>query len=205
MADKQENGEKREFVRAVLAVPVSLRVIDRQQVEKIQTVKALMKSAPSAERENGLAPSSEPFATHLAELLTHIDEKLDRVIALLGGDNTDLSQIEAQETLDISGSGMCVSLCRPVSEGDLLHISLQLPGFPLRSFKTCGEVVRVKPRDSSPDPLFDVGIRFIGISDKERECLIAYAFDQQRKLIRQFKKRQKAGSWAPGRQGRKPD
>jgi hypothetical protein len=127
---------------------------------------------------------TETVLSNFAAFLMQIDEKLNRILDTLGADQPDPDAVEVSETMNISGSGASLLLKQPLDVGQLLEISLKIPYFPLGLFKTKGKVVRVLPRRYNNEDLFEVGIQFLNLSDEQREKIVAYTFQQQRKRLR---------------------
>ena len=121
------------------------------------------------------------------EFMFQINEKLDTVIDLLGGEKSNQNTIEVLETLNISGSGVSLVVSTSVEVGLLLDISLFIPNFPLGVFNVQGEVIRAGPKRGDNSGLFEIGIKFLDIGEEERERLIAFTFRQQRRTIRDTK------------------
>ncbi len=191
MADKR-SGEKREYVRARSSLQAKIKPIDAVEFAKIRLLRnsvALHEDNRSSVNLPDNVPLPVSFLSNLAEFLIQIDTKLDRLINILGPEKVGEDQIEVKETANISGSGICLKLSEPLEVGQLLQISLRIPLFPSGVFNTYGEVVRVGSNEYAEGNLFDVGIRFLDIREEERELLIAYSFSQQRKIIRESKKK----------------
>ena len=63
--------------------------------------------------------------------------------------------------------------------------SLSVPGFSIGFLQAYGEVVRVAPFTQNNRQTFETSIKFLVISEDEREKLISYAFCMQRQAIRE--------------------
>ncbi|MBW1697431.1 MAG: PilZ domain-containing protein [Deltaproteobacteria bacterium] len=182
--------EKREFVRADFSIRASVKLLDRSAFESRQSVKRLLSSyrnpypGQTVDRDEAY---TESMFSDLTGFLIQINEKLDRIISLIGADKQEPNSIEVKETLNISGSGVSLIVGRAVEVGQLLDISLNIPTFPMGVFKTQGEIIRVTPHADGHEDLFEVGIRFLNLTDDERERLIGYIFSQQRRNIREQK------------------
>jgi hypothetical protein len=179
--------EKREFVRALISTNAKIARIDLKQLDKLRVPdRTMVKGNPEytpgleTETETGLPQ----WANQFAEYLLRIDEKLDRILEKLECEHQDVSPADDATIRDISGSGLGLVLSEPIETGQLLQISMSLPGFPLNSFQAFGKVVRVSPRKGNNDGLFDVAVKFLNMSESDREQLIAYSFSAQRKAIR---------------------
>jgi len=69
-------------------------------------------------------------------------------------------------------------------EGQLVLISVSVPGFSIGFLRAYGEVVRVTAVKTKDRQLYETSIKFLIISEDEREKLIAYSFYRQRQVIR---------------------
>ncbi len=198
-----EWSEKRQNVRVPVSIKAKAKLLNPEMGKNIQ----LHKQPMSLPKENAISENissvdsaitslsdflikiedeSDPTISYFANSLHKIGEKLDWIIEKLGGD-TDGIKVVVKDTIDISGTG--ISLLTPdlVGEGGILEISLEIPGFPLGWFKTYGKVIHVKSLKETGKGLYNIGIRYIGISQRDQERLIAFSFSQQRKNIRQSK------------------
>jgi hypothetical protein len=140
---------------------------------------------PGKKGEDSSAASPPAWATQIARYLLRIDEKLDRIIEKLGCQAPEALGPAIVDTVNISGSGIVLVLSEAVEIGQILEISMNLPGFPLGVFEAYGEVVRVEDRKGKDKGLFDVALKFLYIGETDREQLIACSFAAQRKAIRQ--------------------
>ncbi|MGF7057147.1 flagellar brake protein [Brassicibacter mesophilus] len=83
-------------------------------------------------------------------------------------------------TKDISGGGIRFLCDFKYKLKDVLSFELKINDSEIVSI---GEVVRVKKSDSS-DYNYEIGMRFIELSNVDRDILIRFIFEQQRKLRR---------------------
>ena len=187
---KRTEQEKREYVRTTFSIPARIRLIDREEVEHPGSLQTSIPPHIPAETGASLPEASEhviPAISYLARSLVQINDKLDRIIQLLGGDPLQENSIGVKETCNTSGSGVSLVLPRSVDVGQLLEVWLSIPDFPMGGFQTHGEVIRVTPLKESESGLFEVGIKFLNIQEEDRERLISFTFRQQRRNIREFK------------------
>ena len=192
--------EKRDSVRADISTTVKIKLVDRDG-HKLSSFKksACQKSDGAASQKrlstgtlppkrsftipdfpSSLEETTNPMISYLIDSVVLLNEKLDKVIDLLE-DNKDDNYIAVKETVNISGSGMKLILYDPVQKGQLLDISLHIPGFPITGFNACGEVVHTKTIQKKDMPLYEIGLKFINLLEEERDLLIAYAFSQERR------------------------
>ena len=182
--------EKRTFVRALISTRAKIKLLTSHELEEIRSLRA----AALPPRGHLPQPTDEDDSTpaylgELVEFLIQIDDKLDRVMDLLiHGKGGDVVPPEVLQTIDISGAGMFMVLSAPLGVGQLLQVTIRFPGFPLGLFKVLGEVVRVEPASEEKAEVYHTGVRFLEMTDAERDRLVAYTFMQQRRTIRKSKK-----------------
>lgn len=199
--------EKRNDVRANISTTVKIKLVDNDICNDLKSLKkSVFETADDASppkvpstgnRQNKRSfsmsdfPSSieainNPVISYLLDSVFLLNDKLDKIIDLLE-DNKDEIKIIVKEAVNISGTGMKLILHGPVKKGQLLDISLNIPGFPVGGFNTYGEVIHTKTIQQQDTLLYEVGVKFINLLEEEREILIAYAFFQERQQIRQGK------------------
>jgi hypothetical protein len=179
--------EKREYVRALISTNAKITRIDPQQLKKPLEFGAEMVPGNQEyprERETGNEQGLPLWANQFAQCIQRMEDKLDRILEKLECGRPDILPASDVTIRDISGSGMSLVLSEQIDTGQLLLISMSLPGFPLNSFQAYGKVVRVSPRRGKDKGFFDAAVKFLNISDTDREQLIAYSFSAQRKAIR---------------------
>lgn len=87
---------------------------------------------------------------------------------------------EAQ-TLDISGGGLMFGSQQEFKLGDMIKLTLNLPSGRL---ELKAKVVRVIPMPDQPRRRYQIGLEFEEIKERQRDRVMRYIFDQQRKLIK---------------------
>ena len=186
----QTKDEKREFVRAPLNIDARIKPLNKEGLDRKHHMRSAFSSLPlpgGSSEDSDRVGAQDTVISYLMEFMFQINEKLDIVIDLLGGEKSNQNTIGVQETVNISGSGVSLVVSTSVDVGLLLDISLFIPNFPLGVFNVQGEVIRVKPKRGDNSGLYEIGIKFLDMSDEERERLIAYTFRQQRRTIRDIK------------------
>lgn len=182
MTDKKKLLKRNNF-RALIAAKAKVTLIDSDEFEEVVSsdkMKTTDFSLSTGEPKNDLMLSS------LTDFLVQIDEKLDRILNKLEGKNTSPVEkdLEVKQTVDISGSGVSLVLSESVEIGQILLVTIKLPGFLFGRFEAYGEVVRVLPEDEKGQLVYNAGIKFLNLKEEEKERLISYTFSQHRKHIR---------------------
>ncbi|HHV29887.1 flagellar brake protein [Acetivibrio mesophilus] len=86
-------------------------------------------------------------------------------------------------TRDLSGGGVCIRLKEKIETGELLDCELSLNDFNKVSFT--GRVVRLTEYESKNEIYkYEIGVLFEAIEDRDRERIISYIFQEQRRLIK---------------------
>lgn len=189
MVDGNDN-EKREFVRTDLSIQADLVPIGPQELSRLRYLKQMFSNADEeAPGRAGADPSGlcKHAINDLAELLIRTNEKIDRIMDFLGITQTDAEGLQVVRTVNISGSGISLVITHPLEKGQLLDISLSIPGFPLGLFRAQGEVRRIRPLKGPDAHLYEAGIKFLHLTEHQQERLISFTFRQQRKTIRKRK------------------
>lgn len=192
--------EKRQCVRVVISVPAKVRLVDDQEAENLMASEANQAydeagDDPSqfAGWEDHLLPEEPPLDPRLTDFLMQIDEKLDRLLALL--DNADACEdiLDVRDTVDLSGTGIRLIVGEFLEVGQYIHITLKVPEVPFGKITAYGKVMRVSEYSTAPETLYEAGIRFFHLSRQAQEAIISYTFWKQRENIRILKDRKTAG------------
>ncbi len=172
--------EKREFVRATLTTQIRVKTISRQEFEEAKQMPAGVPEPDS----KALGPDADPAMADLKRWLVRIDEKLDLLLDKVGQSHSAAHDECLGRARNISGAGVGLVLKTRLPVGQLVLVSITVPGFSIGTLQAYGEVVRVTALGDSSDETFETSIKFLIISEKEREKLIGYAFCQRRREIR---------------------
>ncbi|MCD4715560.1 MAG: PilZ domain-containing protein [Desulfobacterales bacterium] len=181
--------EQRSFVRASLSFKVKFKVLSQEEYDAIKETgdpipspdeKGLIfDSTDTEETFNGIAANQ-----CLVDLLFQIDEKLDRILAVLSKDDPDISVFKQGSGVNIGGSGMKMVVDKPVEPGQIIHTNLVLSKFPPIFMDVFGEVIHADPVDEGGKTVYQLGIKFLDLDINDREKIIACVFQRQREIIR---------------------
>ena len=184
-----EPEQKRSNVRGDLVLRVNYRIITHKEHEKSKKIidpilyrdenrfKINIGNADNARNENS------PNAS-LNDFLFRIDEKLDRILALLS-EKEDLPEFYSEGIgSNISGSGMLLKIDKAVKPDQIIHTSFLLSKLPYVYINLFGEIVHVTPFNEEDKMFYNLGIKFIDPDETAREKIIARVFETQRKAIR---------------------
>ena len=182
--------EKREYVRASLNIDARVKPLEKEEVDRkhhLQSAMSSLQVPKGSPADSDRSEVQDTTVSYLMEFMFQINEKLDKVIDMLGGEHPDQNHIHVEETVNISGSGVSFIVSSSVPVGSLLDISLFIPDFPMGMFNVQGEVIRINPGKGDEAGCYEIGIKFLNLSEEERERLIEYTFRQQRRTIRDTK------------------
>lgn len=175
------NSLKRNHFRAAVSVGIRAQVFEEGKGGLSGNAPGLL--LPPETISTGEPQVDRILSTFTAALLL-LDEKLNRILEKLEGAEKTGREIQVIDTVDISGSGICLVLPENPETGTVLKLSILLPGFPYGRLETLGRVVRSEVRREGDKTTYLAGIEFTGLSEEERERLIQFTFGQQRKQIR---------------------
>ena len=184
--------EQRSSVRANFPFKVQFKVLTREEYETIKRSDDAMLSkgnrglaietTGSDERNNVAILNSS-----LTDFLIRIDEKLDRVMAILSKDLPDKEVFNQGKGESIGGSGMTLKGGIPVELGQIIHVEVTLSKFPLTFIDLFGKVVWVSPVDEEGATMYRLGLEFIDLDPNDSEKIIACVFEKQRENNRKRK------------------
>ena len=187
-------SEKRSSLRGVAPFKVRFRLLSLKEygTEKerdreklfLHSGPCMAKPLPGDEGEGLRIPNAS-----LLDFLYHVDEKLDRIISLLSGEEQE--SYDEGQGIDIGSLGMRLKLVRPVEKGQILHARFCLPTLPFITIHAFGEVVHVTSSLEETSPVYDTGIRFLDLDPIDKERIISHLFQCERIALR--KRRNKEG------------
>lgn len=158
MADEPE--DKRLYRRVDVVVPFGFRPVDRATIASI---------APDAPRR-----AADPPDDPVTAALERIERQLARVIDRLEWE--ERSPPVQPVPINLSGAGVRFAGRQALAPGAVLELALVLPGDPPIRIRTFGEVVRHKRIGRSPNGSHEIAVRFVNVSDRDRESIIRYTF-----------------------------
>ncbi|NLP13442.1 MAG: flagellar brake protein [Clostridium sp.] len=86
-------------------------------------------------------------------------------------------------TRDLSGGGVCIRLSEKVDYGAIIECELSLNDF--NKIRFIGKIVRFTTYDTPVGMYkYEIGVFFEKISEKDRERVISFIFQEQRRLIK---------------------
>jgi c-di-GMP-binding flagellar brake protein YcgR len=101
----------------------------------------------------------------------------------LDDDEEDTAELTKDAvTKNISGGGVCIKLSEELGINKLIECELSLSKS--KKIRFLGKVVRKSTVDENVPLKFEVGVLFTKINYKDKEAIIRFIFEEQRKLIK---------------------
>ena len=196
MKEIESDENRREYLRVEDAFPVEYRRFEeetleaaRGRYEQFPGYRDLKCGAVLDGLRHRLGEIEDrAFYEGIMRALYELDTKLDRVLGLL--DPASKARPGRNEAMPVvfSASGMCLTLEEGFVVGDLLELTITLPVFPPLVAKVLAQVQRVRPKTTSDGgTLNEVAMEFVAINEQDREEMVRYTFQKQRKELRMRK------------------
>lgn len=134
--------------------------------------------------EQALQQAKLPEA--MVQFLANMDAKLDTILGQMQKDTLREDFPFRLQATEISGAGLRFSTTNQLSEHSYVEIVLFLRQYPLIVSSAIGKITRIN-QQSSVDSAGEYALEFTAIHDNDLEQVIAFVFDQERRLIRQHK------------------
>lgn len=122
----------------------------------------------------------------LLNVLRWLDYKLDLLLGQMRSHERQAAFPHHLETIDISGAGIGMVDSGQLKQGERVIMAFTLPDSPNQPIYCVGEVVRVGGETTS-DGQARAAVRFDEIAESDRERVIRFTFNQQRRMISQRK------------------
>lgn len=189
-----QSEERRSFVRGNFSFNVKFKTMTKDEYENLKKFNEAI--FPPFKQEQGIdvndreINAGHPVSVSLINHLVQMDEKLDLILDILSKDKTITGLYSQGVGLNISGSGMNITVNRSVEYGRVIHIKFYLSKFPLIYMDIFGEVVHVAQVDEDGRTHYKLGIKFLDLSINDRERIISSVFQRQRGDIRKIKTEQ---------------
>lgn len=181
---KEEND--REYVRGKMRLEISYRVISREEFQERADTDMIL---DGAKVWNAIGSHNQEAAVNdsLVAFLRHLDAKLDKILNLITKDRREEKEYYEAVGLNISGSGLKMIAEHKAEVGQIVHLNFALSHKPFYFIDTCGEVVNVEPDTDSTATKYRMGIRFLDLTSRDQEQIIATVFQRERKVLRRQK------------------
>ncbi|MBU3949784.1 MAG: PilZ domain-containing protein [Proteobacteria bacterium] len=123
----------------------------------------------------------------LLKFLVKMDEKLDIILSMLSTNEARSKTFNQGTCNNISASGISLVTSEPASKGQIVHVNIDLCKLPPVYIDAYGEIVRTTGIYEDNIPMYNLGIKFIDLDEKDREKIVAYIFSKQREDLRNGK------------------
>lgn len=180
--------EKRSDVRADFSFKVKFNIMTLEEYENLkksdEVIPFTFKQEPSIGVADTGIGSDITINAALVNYLIKMDEKLDEILSLLSKDKTKEKPSHEGKGVNISGSGMQIISDKPVESGRIIQSKFYLSKFPLVFMDIIGQATRITHVDEADKTLYQIGIKFLDLSENDREKIISSVFQKQREAIR---------------------
>lgn len=166
----------------------SVRIDDRVLLEYWPAAKAV--DGADHPRRFGQIPLSgspdtaeaPPLHALVIQWMSKVEWTLDAILQTI--EKQSPNRLSAPQLMDVNVCGDAIRFLpsRPLHIGDLVDLRMVLPPFVVVEAR--GEVFQVRPDSSGPDPAHTVVLRFVDISEADREKIVRYVIQRQADLQR---------------------
>lgn len=179
--------DRRNHLRVNTFLHLAYRSVDRKRYEsdpegllfKVQEEMGMGES-PFEAVSSELDP--ETVNPKLLYLLENMNQKLDRILSLLGAGQD--AAFRGVVPVNISGSGLRFTAREKMEAGQLLAIRIVLPLSPPASVVFLAEVRRVMEKEKGE---YEIAVKFVAIDEADQEKIVHYSFKRMRESIRNRK------------------
>jgi c-di-GMP-binding flagellar brake protein YcgR len=179
-----QRANRRNHVRVNAFLPLKYRHLSREEYDadpegcfaRVQDEMGGLDRIVEVSTEELAEGSLDP---RLLSLLTEMNRKLDRILAVLQRGLE--GQSSGHLAVNISGSGVRFTVGERIRAGILLAVRIALPLAPPIPVVFIGEVTRVRDKGKGD---FEIAVRFVAIDEEDREQIVHYTFKRMRESVR---------------------
>ncbi|SHL13587.1 PilZ domain-containing protein [Desulfatibacillum alkenivorans DSM 16219] len=186
-----EASEKRDYVRVPFKGNVTFRILTEdefqaQYQEKENWSENTNRGLISENFDDAKKAGESAVDPNLVRFLLHLEDKLDRILGLLG--DKSRNGMEVGSGIDISSSGLKFRTSRPLEEGQHLEMRFVVSRYPIVCLDILGTVTRVIPVYDQGSKQYEVATNLYEFDGQTTEEIMAYAFRVQREALRSKRK-----------------
>jgi hypothetical protein len=180
-----DNTDRRVFFRVKALLPIQIRVVSNAEFEELEST--LKSGLPQSILFEEYAPEVSSASTSsteyrdLANRIQLLNRKLDTILNLLLNDRLPKDFLHIVGDVELSGGGLKFTSKISFDEGNRADVRMILPIFPYVTIPVLCEVARSHQSDSET---FEVVLKFLQISEFDRDLLIKFIFAKEQQLIR---------------------
>lgn len=174
-------GERRNFVRVSATLPLEIKVITREEAERLKDCYSIpWEGLTPLDVKARLEHSDLPQP--LVDVLLEVNRKLDLILSIVSS-GEECRRVAGGEwrEVEISGTGLGFFWDKFLPPGTVLDIKFLLPTVPFRPIRALGEVVRAEERRGKTW----LGVKFTLLREEDREEIVRFTFLKQKELLRQ--------------------
>jgi c-di-GMP-binding flagellar brake protein YcgR len=106
-----------------------------------------------------------------------------RIVERVGFDERQSNDILSGHTADISGGGVCLIAKEPLRVGDVILLSIYIPGCAINGVRS--KILKVIAAEGRGGTNYRHLVQFVDIEPQDREKIVKYIFDKHREMILQ--------------------
>ncbi len=116
----------------------------------------------------------------LYKLIYQLNLKIDHILDILEDKTTKKYSLIKNEYINISGAGLRFTVDQAFSIGDIIALRIFLPLSTQTQIDVLGKITRVTKKKDR----YCIAVKFIELSEDDREMIIKYVFKRQREILR---------------------
>jgi hypothetical protein len=126
-----------------------------------------------------------PLNEDICGYLQNIDRKLNLIVDMLSGNYSALENRLVRA--DISGSGIRYESDAPMDVDTFLDLRIGIWSSPGGDVRALGKVLRSQLTDEKAESPWEIAVRFVAISERDRDALVCYVFSRERQQLQAMK------------------
>ena len=142
-------------------------------------------AAPKVYQSSAESNADAPVNPRIEKLLIAINSKLDVILSILNPEASIFAGIK-EKPVSISGSGIMWSdEDKGLKQGSIIKIMMLFPTVPQFAIKALAQVVKIS-KEELESPLVSIVCKFSAINEYDRDEIIKFTLEQQRRQIKKF-------------------
>jgi len=191
------SGERRKYVRiedrlqVVYKLPVSYRLIGPEGDSEYRSPEEFFPYIWSKYPQSIITEEHDDSNSNIIPQLVDLNRKLDILMELLTREDKPQVEVPLTKEVSISASGMKIDIDEATVPGQKIALCIIFPFVPPFKMFVTGEVTRcilLEPEYPGDRVLYETGIKFLDLSEENRERVIKYIFKRQRELLKNKKR-----------------
>jgi hypothetical protein len=188
--------EKREYFRVEVRLPIEFRTISHDDYLNLKNVikcsrRQIIDSASEVSFMRQLVADDEiedGKRGHLYAYVRMMDKKLDLILDLLTRTNEESLYANRQVNVNIGGAGIRFVSDVKLRAGTYVELRVILPMLPYPKITALCQVTRSRSVAQAEGTNWETALKFLTISEDDRDLLIKFIFSRERESLRTKKR-----------------